>query len=322
VTFLYSGFAVAALALLIENLTGYPKALYNLIGHPVEWMGKFLQMLEAMFRHDTNSPQKNRLGGILALFFLCVVVALPAILIQRVSASIPYGWFFSAFIATPFLAQKSLRDHVNAVSVALPISIKEARHEVAKIVGRNTDTLDESGICKAALESLAENTADGVVAPALWYAIAGLPGLVVYKAINTADSMIGHRSERYLYFGQAAAKIDDLVNLPASRLTGGLFALTAFFESTNRAKMSWRMMCRDARKHNSPNAGWPEAAMAGALGLKFGGPRNYADGIVDLPYMGNGKSEQSQADLVAGLNLFDQTTILLAAAFGLLAIFL
>lgn len=321
-TLLLPNFAIATLALLIENLVGYPNFIYDRIGHPVEWMGRLLQKLESVFYQDHIDATENRRKGILIILVLCIVVALPALALQLLLSDIPYGWLFNALLATPLLAQKSLRDHVDAVANALTLTLPDARREVAKIVGRNTGELDESAISKAALESLAENTSDGIVAPALWFAIAGLPGLVVYKAINTADSMIGHKTERYLHFGWATAKLDDLVNLPASRLTGCLFILAAAMTSKNNCQSAWATMLRDAVKHNSPNAGWPEAAMAGALGLRFGGPRNYTDGEIDLPWMGDGRTEMSQTDIRAGLKLYDRSLILLAGVFAFLAIFL
>jgi adenosylcobinamide-phosphate synthase len=218
------------------------------------------------------------------------------------------------------LAQKSLREHVTAVHSALGESIEAAREQVAKIVGRDPQNLDESGISKAALESLAENTSDGIVAPALWFTILGLPGLAMYKMINTADSMIGHRSDRYLHFGWASARLDDLVNLPASRLTGYLFAAVAWLTSREAARSAIRSMHRDARHHGSPNAGWPEAAMAGALGLRFGGTRDYDGTTVDLPWMGEGRSDLEREDIARGLTVFDQSMTLLAAGFLGLAI--
>jgi adenosylcobinamide-phosphate synthase len=185
------------------------------------------------------------------------------------------------------------------------------------IVGRDLPQLDESGVTKAALESLAENTSDGIVAPVLWYALLGLPGIVMYKAINTADSMIGHRSERYIYFGWAAARLDDLVNLPASRLTGLLFAGATAWTDRERGKVAWHAMWRDAPKHNSPNAGWPESALAASLGVKFGGPRSYQGQLVNLPWMGEGRETLNRDDIRKGLRLYGtaMTFLLLLVAF-------
>ncbi len=303
--------ALACMAFLIESLIGYPKPLYAQIGHPVEWIGKLISYLDDGLNDLDATPHSNKLNGVIALAGLIIAVGAPTWLIAKILNTLPYGFICNALIATAFIAQKSLSEHVGKVATALGQSLSEARTEVAKIVGRDPSSLDEGGIAKAALESLAENASDGVVAPVLWYAIAGLPGLVIYKAINTADSMIGHKSEKYLAFGWAAARLDDLVNLPASRLTGALFAGAALVNGKALMTAAWKVMWRDAAKHNSPNAGWPEAAMAGALGLKFGGPRNYEGQTQELPTMGDGRAPRNAADIDAGLALFANAMVLL-----------
>jgi adenosylcobinamide-phosphate synthase len=187
------------------------------------------------------------------------------------------------------IAAGNLDQHVRAVAAALRTDgLTGGRASIARIVGRDPDKLDEAAICRAAIESLAENASDGVTAPALWFLIGGLPGMIGYKAINTADSMIGHMSERHRAFGWAAARLDDLVNLPASRLTGLMFIATAAIVPGASAPAAWRAFRRDARLHRSPNAGWPEAAMAGALGLRLAGPRSYHGVVVDDHWMGDG----------------------------------
>ncbi len=313
--------ALAALALLIENLVGYPKWVFATLRHPVQWFGKLIEFLDDRLNNAAHSESKQRNNGILAVIILCVLVAIPSTLIAYALSLLPYGWVLNVFLATVFIAQKSLRDHVAAVDTALGISVESARMEVAKIVGRDPNSLDKNDIAKAALESLAENTSDGVVAPAFWYAVAGLPGIAIYKAINTADSMIGHKSAKHLHFGWASARLDDVVNLPASRFTGFLFTAAALLQSRQSAISAWRTMWRYAGKHASPNAGWPETAMAGALGLKFGGPRSYDGKPLDLPWMGDGKSPEP-LDINRGLVLADQAGLLLAAALLTLAIVL
>ncbi len=297
-------FAAAALALLAERLFGYPKPLYSQIGHPVEWIGSLLSKLETAF-YDTNAePIEARLRGVAALTALLLIVTIPAILVSAFLSTFRFGWIIEALLATSLIAQHSLHEHASAVGKGLDISLAEGRKAVSQIVGRDPAQLDESGIVKAALESLAENTSDGIVAPVLWYALLGLPGIVVYKAINTADSMIGHRSERYVYFGWAAARLDDLVNLPASRLTGLLFASAAAWTDRERGKTVLSVMWRDAPKHNSPNAGWPESALAASLSVKFGGPRSYEGSKVDLPWMGEGRELLIRDDIRKGLRLY------------------
>ncbi len=217
-------FTAAALALLIERLFGYPKPLYDKIGHPVEWIGTILAKLETLLYDPEAEALQARLRGLAALLVLLFIVVLPAVLIGSFLSTFKFGWIIEALLATALIAQHSLYEHVSAVGRGLDTSLIEGRKAVAKIVGRDPAALDESGVVKGALESLAENTSDGIVAPVFWYVLLGLPGIVAYKAINTADSMIGHKSERYIYFGWAAARLDDLINLPASRLTGLLFA--------------------------------------------------------------------------------------------------
>ncbi len=310
--------AFAALALLIESLIGYPRQLQLAIGHPVEWIGKLIALLD----NKLNAGPYQKQNGIIAVVLLCAAVGVPALALAYALSHIPYGWGINVFIATTLIAQHSMRTHVTAVADALDDSIVRARREVGKIVGRDPDSLDESGVSKATLESLAENTSDGIVAPVLWYAIAGLPGIFIYKAINTADSMIGHKTERYLQFGWAAARLDDIVNLPASRLAGALFAATALLTSKQDARNAWNSMWRDASKHGSPNAGWPESSMAGALGLKFGGPRNYGGETVDLPWMGDGRARMDRQDIRTGLVFFERAMLVLAAALAGLALLL
>lgn len=296
--------AAPALALAIERLAGYPPVLQRLLGHPVEWMGRVLTLLEKWLYKPGLPPHRMKERGILTLAALIAVFALPAWLLSWLLGHWSYGWIINALIATPFLAQKSLRDHVADVEDGLRQSLPAARAAVSKIVGRDPEKLDESGIVRAALESLAENSADGVIAPLFWYIVAGLPGIVAYKAINTADSMIGHKSERYLHFGWAAARLDDLVNLPASRLSGLLFAVAAALDHREDGRNALRAMWRDASKHQSPNAGWPESALAGALAISLGGPRSYENHLVDLATMGDGRKDLHVDDIGRGLTLY------------------
>jgi len=207
--------------------------------------------------------------------------------------------------ARRLIAQRSLDTHVAAVAAGLEKEgIDGGRHAVAMIVGRDPDTLDEAGVSRAAIESLAENFSDGVVAPLFWLAVAGLPGILIYKAVNTADSMIGHLSERHSAFGWAAARLDDLVNLPASRLAALWLALAACITPGASASAAWRAVWRDAREHRSPNAGWPEAAMAGSLGLRLAGPRVYHGEVVDDAWMGDGRAEANAGDIRRALRLY------------------
>jgi adenosylcobinamide-phosphate synthase len=309
----------AFLAALTERFTGYPESVQNAIGHPVQWMGAAIDWLDANLNTSPHDITEGRLHGVVALLILISGCALPAWLITHVLAGFSGGWIIEAMIATVFLAQKSLYDHVRDVERALSSSLTSGRAAVSKIVGRNTETLDESGVSRAALESLAENAADGVVAPVFWYLLLGLPGLVAYKAVNTADSMIGHKSAEHLHFGFASARLDDVLNFIPARLTALLFSGAASLESQVAAKRSFNAAMSDAIKHRSPNAGWPEASMAGALGLRLGGPRDYDGETVDLPWLGSGREHLTRQDITRGLRLYDRSlwlmqALLLAAA--------
>lgn len=311
-------FSSAALALLVERFMGYPQPVFEKISHPVVWIGQLITKLDLALNKPGVTRNEGRLRGVLALLALLCAVFVPAYIAAQVLDLTRIGWILEALAATSLLAQKSMRDHVRDVIRAFDHSLPAARTAVARIVGRDPAALDESGISKATLESLAENTSDGIVAPVFWYALLGLPGIAVYKAINTADSMIGHKSEKYLHFGWAAARLDDLVNLPASRLTGILFAAT----DPSRFKHIVAIMQRDAPKHGSPNAGWPEAAMAAALGLKFGGPRTYQGERVDLPWMGEGREQMTRLDIKRGLKVYGNAMWLLFAGMAVLGLIL
>jgi adenosylcobinamide-phosphate synthase len=311
-----------ALALLVERSVGYPDALFRVVGHPVQWIGALITWLDARLNTAQQIAVEGKLRGAASIVVLLAATIIPAWMLADFLSRFSWGWITEALIATAFIAQKSMRDHVVDVVHALSSSLSAGRTSVGKIVGRDTTQLDESGVAKAALESLAENTADGIVAPVFWYAVLGLPGLVAYKAINTADSMIGHKSEKHLHFGFVAAKLDDLVNLPASRLTALFFAAAAAITNVADGKRVLASVWRDASKHRSPNAGWPEAAMAGALNVRFGGPRNYDGEYVDLAYMGEGRDEFTRADISSGLVIYDRSLQIMLAVTAALALIL
>jgi adenosylcobinamide-phosphate synthase len=316
--------ALAFLALLIEAVAGYPQALVARIGHPVTWIGALIERAEAVWNEGHLSFARARLRGILALATVLLVTLSAALLIDHALALLlpaVAALAVEALLASTLLAGRSLDDHVTEVAEALESrGLKGGREAVARIVGRDPETLDEAGVSRAAIESLAENFSDGVVAPLFWLIVGGLPGCALYKAVNTADSMIGHKSERYLAFGWAAAKLDDLVNLPASRLSAlWLVAAARFMPGADwrRAALS---ALTDAPRHRSPNAGWPEAAMAGALGLALAGPRSYGGKRVDDAWMGDGRREATAADIHRALRLYRIAYILQAAAIGVLAL--
>jgi adenosylcobinamide-phosphate synthase len=316
---------LALAAAVLEATIGYPTPLYLAIGHPVTWMGRWLACLEARLNRAESSFAARRASGVLALGLYLAPVAVVSWEATRLCVSAgALGFAGLGVLAASLPAQRSLARHVSAVADRLDAGLDEGRVAVAKIVGRNPAALDEAGVARAAIESLAENFSDGVVAPILWTALGGLTGGALYKAINTADSMIGHRDERFKAFGWAAARLDDLVNLPASRLAALWLILAALSTPGASARDAARAVHRNASQHRSPNAGWPEAAMAGALGLKLAGPRVYRDTLVDDAFMGEGRREAGAADIRQALRLFTracaiQVVTLAVAAVAVLA---
>jgi adenosylcobinamide-phosphate synthase len=308
-------------ALLIEALVGYPDRLVRSIGHPVSWIGRLIGALERYCNRDTAEPVQRRALGIITLLLVVTVVAVAAFVIERGLLLLPFGVIGAGFLASALIAQRSLHEHVADVADALEkTGVEGGREAVSDIVGRDTAALDEAGIARAAIESLAENFSDGVVAPVFWMLIAGLPGAAVYKAINTADSMIGHRTPRYQAFGWSAARLDDLVNLPASRLSALLIIAAAAVTKSASAAAAWQAVRRDARHHRSPNAGYPEAAMAGALGLALAGPRDYGGVRVDDAFMGDGRRAADANDIRAALGLYRRADGILIAFVAMLAL--
>ncbi len=315
-------FLLAFSALIVERIVGYPDWLFRRIGHPVTWIGALISRLDRDLNRESDDFSTRRRKGILALLALLGITILLGLVIQYDLMLIPLGPVLLVLLAASLPAQKSLETHVEAVATALQQAGLEAgRKAVSKIVGRDPEKLDEAAVCRAAIESLAENFSDGVVAPAFWMGIFGLAGGVGYKAANTADSMIGHRSPRYEAFGWAAARFDDLINLPASRLSALLFVVAAGFIDGASPGNAIRAIRRDARHHRSPNAGWPEAAMAGALGIALAGPRSYGGRMIEARFMGEGgRSELNANDISRALKLARIADALLIGLFGLLAL--
>jgi adenosylcobinamide-phosphate synthase len=309
------------LALLFEIMVGYPDRLLRLIGHPVTWMGALIGALDRGLNRDKAAASARRLAGTITVLILITAVGTIAYLFERGVLRLPFGSVGAALLASTLLAQRSLHEHVGRVATALEeAGIAAARQAVSHIVGRDAEALDQAGVARAAIESLAENFSDGVVAPALWMVIGGLPAAAAYKAINTADSMIGFRTPRHAAFGWAAARLDDLVNLPASRLSGLLLIAAAGLTKGASAGGAWRAVRRDANRHRSPNAGYPEAAMAGALGLMLAGPRLYGGILVDDAMMGDGRRAADAADIRAALKLYRHADALLIWLVALLTL--
>ncbi len=280
-----------ALALLIDAVFGEPKILWHRVPHPIVLMGRCISTLDARLNQGSNRHTKG--------VFATALLVLGGLALGLGIARIPIaGFWLEILIAGILIAQRSLVEHVQAVVTGLEKGLDSGREAVSHIVGRDPASLDEAGVCRGAIESCAENFSDAVVAPAFWFAVAGLPGILVYKLINTADSMIGHRTERHEAFGWAAARLDDLLNLVPARLTGLLICLVA------RSLNAFQVMLRDARQHNSPNAGWPEAALAAALGVAIAGPRTYKGVTTESPYMNaEGRREANIADITASIEI-------------------
>ena len=284
----------------VEAFVGYPEWLFRLIRHPVVWFGALIDRLESGLNRKSWRFGVRRAAGAVAVLALVCLVAACALVMTG-----PPGLVAAYLVACALPAQHSLWSHVRAVADGLEHEgLDGGRRAVAHIVGRDPESLDEAGVVRAAVESLAENFSDGVVAPAFWGCVFGLPGMLVYKAVNTADSMIGHRTKRYEAFGWAAARLDDLVNLPASRLAALWIVLAACLRRDADPAEAIRAVLRDARRHRSPNAGWPEAAMAGALGLRLAGPRRYGGALVEDAWMGQGRAAATVADLRAALGIY------------------
>jgi adenosylcobinamide-phosphate synthase len=311
---------LALAATVLEALVGYPTPLYRAIGHPVTWMGRWLAGLEQIMNWSTYGFAARRALGAVALLIYLASVGLVAWLATRALLPLgPLGFAALALLGASLPAQRSLAAHVSAVADGLDANLDEGRKAVAQIVGRNPGVLDEAGVARAAIESLAENFSDGVVAPIFWTALGGLVGGALYKAINTADSMIGHKDDRHAAFGWAAARLDDLVNLPASRFAALWLALAAVLTPGASARDAARAVWRDASHHRSPNAGWPEAAMAGALGLRLAGPRVYGATLVADAFMGQGRREANSGDIRQALRLYLRACVIEAVALAVVA---
>ncbi|MFD0917754.1 adenosylcobinamide-phosphate synthase CbiB [Pseudahrensia aquimaris] len=316
------------IALALDWFIGEPDVLWRRVPHPVVLFGKVIDWFDEK-RDDQTLADRFRLSPDRLAFWMGIVLLAALLTISILISSFvqflywPFGWLLELAIVTILVAQKSLKDHVQDVADALKRDgVEGGRKAVSMIVGRDVSQLDESGVSKAAVESLAENASDGVVAPVLWYALAGLPGIIFYKAVNTADSMIGHRNERYEYFGKAAARLDDVMNWPAARLTALLVAgVVAVRDGIASAGRLLSITARDAPSHRSPNAGWPETAFAVALGLALGGPRRYGDDFVSAPQLNvEGRGLLSVVDVSAALGLFSRLCFALIGLCGLLAL--
>lgn len=286
-----TGALVLLFGMLLDAVFGEPKALWSRLPHPAILMGRAVSRLEIQF----NRGEHRRLKGSLCLLFL---VASGLLLGTLVSI---FGPVADTICVAVLLAHRSLVDHVSAVSKGLRRSLEEGRQAVAMIVSRDTEKMDESQIVRSGIESGAENLSDGVIAPAFWFLVGGAPGMIAYKMVNTADSMIGYRTERYEAFGWAAARTDDVLNLVPARITAALIVLSS-------GRWTFSGLASDAKMHRSPNAGWPEAAMARALGIALSGPRAYDGKMQNFPWVNaTGRKDLTPVDIDASVTMLWRT---------------
>lgn len=303
-----------ALALIVDAVVGDPDTVWRRAPHPVAVIGALIGRLDRAWNRPADSPSRRAALGAVAIVLVAFVAGLAGYALERLLLALPFGWVVTVLLASILLAGRSLHDHVAAVAAGLGEGLARGRVAVARIVGRDPDTLDAAGVSRAAIESAAENFADGFVAPALWFLVLGLPGMFAYKAINTADSMIGHTTPEHRDFGRGAARLDDLANWPGSRLAGVVIALAAPLAGGATSR-SLRVMMADAAKHRSPNAGWPEAAMAGALGVALAGPRRYSGVAVNDPFLNEaGRHDAGPEDIRRALAVYRGAWAILAAA--------
>jgi adenosylcobinamide-phosphate synthase len=291
--------------LVIDGLFGDMPAMFRLISHPVVLAGRAIAFFDRKLNRENRSEAARHGRGVITVILLVGGAALLGLVIEWICGGSLVGAAVETMLIAVLVAQRSLYEHVAAVAVGLKSGgLAGGREAVRHIVGRDPMSLDEHGIARAAIESLAENFGDGVVAPVFWYLLLGLPGLFAYKTANTLDSMIGHRTPRHRSFGWAAARLDDLLNAVPAVASGLLLAAGAVFARNGRPGHALAIMLRDGRKHHSPNAGWPESAMAGALSLALAGPRRYPEGLVADPWLGDGSALAGRADIVRALEIF------------------
>lgn len=309
------------LALLLDAVVGEFGPLFRVIPHPVAILGGLTGWFDRRLNRENRSARTRLVRGLMVAFLMIALAIVIGWVLHDLARQFAYGWAIELIAVTLLIAQRSLFDHVRAVARALDREgLKGGRVAVAMIVGRDPDTLDTHGVSRAAIESLAESFADGVVAPVFWYLLFGLPGLLVYKTVNTMDSMIGYRTPRHDAFGKAAARFDDVLNYVPARIAAVLIVLASAFVPRGRPRSSFRVMARDGGKHRSPNAGWAEAAMAGALGVALSGPRSYNGKTTDQPWVGGEFSAQiGRAEIRRGLYLYVVACLLEAVIVALVA---
>ncbi len=312
---------IMLIALGVEAYLGEARFVFRYVRHPVVVIGNMIDLFDRKLNRETRSDTNRAIRGFITVMIICGLCGVIGCGVAWLGQNHPWGWIIECILAISLIAQRGLYNAVQKVGRALrDDSLESARDAVSHIVGRDPAQLDSHGVARASIESLAENFGDGVVAPVFWYVLFGFPGLLVYKAINTMDSMIGHKSPKYKAFGFAAARIDDIVNIVPARLAALFLCLAALFAPTANPLKSLKVMLRDAGKHRSPNAGWPEGAMAGALDLALAGPRRYTETVVKDPWVGDGTAKATHQDIKRALYLYFVACLINAGWIALLAV--
>lgn len=308
-------------AIFIEAYIGEARFVFRFVPHPVVLIGRLIGLLDRKLNREKRSNMDRAVRGFITVLIVCGVTGIIGAGVDWVSRNHHFGWIIELLLIVSLIAQRGLFNAVRKVGIALRDgSLEDARGEVSHIVGRDPAQLDQHGVARAGIESLAENFSDGVIAPIFWYVIFGFPGMIIYKAINTMDSMIGYKNDQYRAFGFSAARIDDIVNYIPARLTGLLFVLAAAFTPNASPMGALKTMIRDASKHRSVNAGWPEGGVAGALDLALAGPRRYPGRVVKDPWIGSGTAKATHKDVKRALYLYAVAGLIGAAIVGGIAV--
>jgi adenosylcobinamide-phosphate synthase len=294
------------LALGLDAVAGEMRLFYRFVPHPVVAIGRVISFFDKQLNRESRGQVDRAMRGFIVVLVMVTASGAIGFAVSLLSAWHPFGWLIELFLVATLVAQRSLYDHVAAVAKPLGAGdLEGARNAVSQIVGRDPNSLDSHGVARAGIESAAENFGDGVVAPVFWYLVFGFPGILVYKTVNTLDSMIGYRNDRYRSFGFTAAKLDDVLNWVPARIAGLLISLAAIAAPGANPLRALRVMVTDARKHRSPNAGWPEGAMAGAIGVALAGPRRYGSQVVDDEWIGGkGRARATAADMRKALVVY------------------